>query len=204
MTGTFLKIISLMALLILGQAEHEQPAPPESSSTSEPPQSWSEIVPSPDEVERSLIDEIEPLDKGARGGTEPGMHTTNREEPTGAAHGAPGGVSMERGVLGVAPGQEQPKLRREGEFVVNRRGRVVPSPNGRDTLFAFEADSDTASEPPMVLSPCQTLQNMEDIVRERGDKIVFILSGQVLVYRGVNYLLPTMMKLAIDRGNLEQ
>jgi hypothetical protein len=43
---------------------------------------------------------------------------------------------------------------------------------------------------------------MEDTVDRRGDTTVFILSGQVHTYRGANYLLPTMMKVAVDTGNL--
>lgn len=112
-------------------------------------------------------------------------------------------VEIDTSVLGIPPGGEQPTLRREGEFIVNRRGRLIRAPNSGHVLFLFEADSETAPEPPMPLVPCQILQNMEDLVQERSDKVVFILSGQIMLYRGVNFLLPTMMKLAIDRGNLQ-
>ena len=112
-------------------------------------------------------------------------------------------VEIDTSVLGIPPGGEQPTLRREGEFIINRRGRLIRAPNSGHVLFLFEADSETAPEPPMPLVPCQILQNMEDLVQERSDKVVFILSGQVMLYRGVNFLLPTMMKLAIDRGNLQ-
>ena len=70
-------------------------------------------------------------------------------------------------------------------------------------VFVFDADSQHAPEPPMILQPCRLLQSMEDIVQQRGDTVVFVLSGQVHVYRGANYLLPTLMRIAIDRGNLE-
>ncbi len=112
-------------------------------------------------------------------------------------------VEVDPKVIGVAPGLPRPQLRREGEFVVNRRGRLVRSPNGKDLLFVFDADGKQAQEPPMIIVPCQILQSMEDLVLERGDKVVFLLSGQVLTYRGSNHLLPTMMKLSIDRGNLQ-
>ena len=55
----------------------------------------------------------------------------------------------------------------------------------------------------MILQACQLLQTMEDIVQQRGDTVVFLISGQIHTYRGANYLLPTMMKLAIDQGNLQ-
>lgn len=112
-------------------------------------------------------------------------------------------VEIDPRVIGIAPGMVQPKLRREGEFVVNRRGRITRSVDGRHLLFVFDSDSKAVQDPPMILVPSQILQNMEDLVLERGDKIIFTLSGQVLSYRGANYLLPTMMKLAVNRGNLQ-
>lgn len=106
-------------------------------------------------------------------------------------------------VLGIAPGQPMPELRREGEFVVTRRGRIVRSGDGAQALLVFESDSPSAPEMPMFLMPCQMLQNMENLVLERGDRMVFVVSGQVFTYRGVNYLLPTLMKPAPDKGNLQ-
>ena len=72
-------------------------------------------------------------------------------------------------------------------------------------MFAFDADGDTAAsaEPPMLMMPCKLLQLMEDVVIERGDQVVFVVSGRVHTFRGANYLLPTTMKQKIDYGNLE-
>ena len=114
-----------------------------------------------------------------------------------------GRVDVDAGVLGVAPGLAQPKLRREGEFIPIRRGRIVRSASAEQIMFVFEADAKHAQEPPMFLMPCQKLENMERIVVERGDKQIFQISGQVFTYRGANYLLPMVMKLAVDKGNLE-
>jgi hypothetical protein len=112
-------------------------------------------------------------------------------------------INLDPAVLGAAPGTPQPQLRREGEFVINRRGRISRGSGGGQVLFTFEADSEHASEMPMVLLPSQMLQNMEDLVQERGDQVVFVLTGEVTTYHGANYLMPTMWKLAIDRGNLQ-
>ena len=129
-----------------------------------------------------------------------------------AGTGRKGDASFDPGVLGVAPaaeGQEDPakqsalNLRRDGEFLVDRRGRVVPDPLGQRSMFVFEADAPDSQEPPMILMPCQMRQNMEDLVSKRGDTVVFIVSGQVYAYRGTNHLLPTMFRLEVDRGNLE-
>jgi len=115
----------------------------------------------------------------------------------------PARTGVDPNVIGVAPGSPAPKLRREGEFVIARKGRLVRSSDGLHTLFVFEADSEKSPEAPMALLPCQMLQSMEDLVGQRGDQLKFVLSGQILVYRGANYLLPTMMTLAEDRGNLQ-
>lgn len=110
-------------------------------------------------------------------------------------------IGVDKDILGLVGGQ-MPALRREGEFIVNRKGHLVRAAHGGHVIFVFDADSEHAPNPPMVIVPCQMMQNMEDLVQERGDTLTFILSGQVLTYRGVNYLLPTMMKLAIDQKNL--
>ncbi|MCX5659528.1 MAG: hypothetical protein NTW19_07365 [Planctomycetota bacterium] len=111
---------------------------------------------------------------------------------------------MDPAVLGPAPGERATTLRREGEFVVERRGRLVHGTGNSTVMFAFDADARTSPEPPMVLIPCQLLQSMENLSQERGDRVVFVLTGQVFTYRGANYLLPTTMKLAIDKGNLKK
>lgn len=118
--------------------------------------------------------------------------------------GAPAAtVDLDPAVLGVAPGGEQPTLLPEGTFVVNRRGRLVRSTDGAHVLFVFEADAAGSPETPMILQRCRKLQDMEDYVEKHGDQAVFRLSGQVQTYRGANYLLPTMMVIDIDRGNLD-
>ena len=105
-------------------------------------------------------------------------------------------------IIGIAPGSATPKLRREGEFVLNRRGRLVRE--GGQSLFAFDADTDKAAEAPMMLVPCRVLQNMEELAQEHGSDVVFLVTGQVFTYRGANHLLPTTMKLSIDKGNLKK
>ncbi len=105
-------------------------------------------------------------------------------------------------IIGIAPGSGTPKLRREGEFVLNRRGRLVRESG--QSLFAFDADTDKAGEAPMMLVPCRVLQNMEELTQEHGSDVIFIVTGQVFTYRGANHLLPVTMKLSIDKGNLKK
>ena len=183
-------VAAVVVLVVATQYVFAQPAQTQPSSNQSSPQGRQ---PESNQIEQQLLNELN-KQRIANTDTNPRGSDTPPDIST---------PDVDHGVLGVAPGEQPPKLRREGEFIINRRGRVMQSPNGRHLLFVFEADSQAANEPPMILSPCQMLQNIEDIIHERGDEVVFILSGQILVYHGLNYMLPTMMKLAIDHGNLE-
>lgn len=186
--GSF-AVVGGFAMVSLAQTA--APAKPASAAATQPARPAT-TQPSSDEVMRQLLQS-----RQENPSIEPNARPTN-DEVAGSA------VQIDPKILGVAPGQEPPKLRREGEFVVSRRGRVVRASNSNHLIFAFEADSEHAAEPPMVLMPCQLLQNMEELIRERGDRVQFVLSGQIFSYRGANYLLPTMMKLAVDQGNLQK
>lgn len=113
-------------------------------------------------------------------------------------------TNLDPAVIGAAPGVQATKLRQEGEFIINRKGRLTRSPNGVQTMFVFESDSKSAPEMPVILLPCRMLESMEEMVHDRGESLVFILSGEVTTYHSANYLLPTMMKPAIDKGNLQK
>ncbi len=97
------------------------------------------------------------------------------------------------------------KLRREGQFILTRRGRLVKAKGGTTPYtFVFDGDTGSLNEPPMFLMPCLLLEDMEKIAKAQGDSAVFVVSGQVFVYKGANYLLPTLMKLAQSKGNLQR
>ncbi len=128
--------------------------------------------------------------------------------------GAPAAtVDLDPAVVGIAPGAgnrasagggaDHAHLLPEGTFVVNRRGRVIRTQDGAHVMFVFEADGRDTPETPMILQPCRKLQDMEDYVEKHGDQTIFRLSGQVHTYRNANYLMPTMMVIDINRGNLD-
>jgi hypothetical protein len=95
-------------------------------------------------------------------------------------------------------------LRREGQFVITRRARIVrAAADSAAWMVSFEADASTLQEPPMYLVPCQLLEEIENVINQHGDAAVFVVSGQILAYRGANYLLPTLFKISPDRGNLQ-
>ncbi len=161
---------------------------------SQAPPAATAAAPTAEQVQDDLFNQLQenPLIEPTRPAT---------DTPAGATPSPIKTIGVDKDILGLVGG-EMPALRREGEFIVNRKGHLVRAAHGGHVIFVFDADSEHAPDPPMVVVPCQMMQNMEDLVQERGDTLTFILSGQVLTYRGVNYLLPTMMKLAIDQKNL--
>ena len=100
-------------------------------------------------------------------------------------------VDLDPAVIGVVPGQPLPTLRREGEFVVERPGRLVPVEDGLYQVFVFDEVAGLPPLRPMVLHKCQRLATMQEAVRQRGEDLLFTLTGEVTMYRDVNYLLPT-------------
>lgn len=115
------------------------------------------------------------------------------------------GNITDRRVLGVAPDllQQALGLRREGDFVLSRRGRFVQGESGNPPLFVFAADGARAAEPPLIMAPSQLTEQVEKILQEQGDWSVFTVTGQVLTYRGANYLLPTLIVEDFEQSNLK-
>ncbi|MFG0274515.1 MAG: hypothetical protein ACF8QF_05610 [Phycisphaerales bacterium] len=95
----------------------------------------------------------------------------------------------------TAPVEEtMPGLMPEGVFVVRQFGtmRLV---GAAGWVFIFAPNSDGPTLPPMPLLPSANLQAMEQIAApsaEAGRDAGFLVSGQVFVFEGRNYLLPTI------------
>ena len=95
-------------------------------------------------------------------------------------------------VLGVAPGDPLPTLRREGEFLRNRMGQLLTSDERGYAVFVLDADEANDERAiAMVVAPNRALESMQLLVKQRGQAIAFSISGQVHTYRGVNYLMIT-------------
>ncbi len=94
-------------------------------------------------------------------------------------------------------------LVREGEMVVNRRGRLVRGGRGWAFVPDTDVDEPAGSVQPLRLMPCSTLEAMERAVERFGDQALFVVSGSLFVYERENHLLPTLYVLDLDRtGNL--
>lgn len=84
-----------------------------------------------------------------------------------------------------------PRLRPAG-VLTPRRGRVVRSAAGEPVFVVDSGAAGVVPEPPMVLLPCTNLAGIESLAERLGENATFTISGQVLVYKDRNYLLPTM------------
>lgn len=190
---TKLVVPALIGLLMLPLGIHAQDPP------SDGIKSQNAASPSAEQVLENMIKQ-----RGTVPPIKPSV--TNKVLLEAGPAGAPlyaGQPTVDPRIVGMAPDMPQPKLRREGEFIPLRRGRIVRSPNASQMMFVFDADSPQAPEVPMFIMPCKILESMENIIAQQGDKVVFRLAGQVFTYRGANYLLPTVMKQASNRGNLK-
>ncbi len=103
-----------------------------------------------------------------------------------------------------APNAIQPlvhKLLPDGSRIVDRPGRLARHDDY--FVFSFESRGEGAPEPPIRLLPNRLLEDME-IYSEGGEKpVVFVVSGEVTEYRGLNYLLIQKLLLQPDLDNLK-
>ena len=79
----------------------------------------------------------------------------------------------------------------EGTFISNRTGTLLVSDAG-DVIFVPKGDSLDKGHPPVMLLPCQKLEQMLAAKSVNGDQSLFVVSGQMFTYRDRQFLLPTM------------
>jgi len=105
------------------------------------------------------------------------------------ARAAPGG---EGGI------DEIENLVRDGERIINRRGRLRKDERGA-WIFVFEADASGLADPPMTLLPCLMLEDLVEkqqaAARLSGTRQPLLITGLVTQYHGRNYLLPSMYRM---------
>lgn len=86
--------------------------------------------------------------------------------------------------------KSNPPLVREGAFIANTRGQMVRGKSGR-AYFVFDRDATGRTFPPMILLEGPNLAAVERLSEVATPTSRIRLGGQVLAYRGHNYLLVT-------------
>lgn len=90
----------------------------------------------------------------------------------------------------------------EGTPIVRRPGRVIL--DGRSWAFAFESDSTEMPEPPMRVLANLNTELMVRAAEGAGAGQVFVVSGEVTLFEGENFLLPRVAMRRIDAGNFRK
>lgn len=139
------------------------------------------------------------------------LYPTSR---TGTLPASPEGsvdAAVDAGLPSLDPNGPRPPLMAEGSFIVRKRGVLMVTDWGA-YIFSFAPSADGTRDRPVAILPCETLRRMESAAGAAGDhqpagssRVVvigaFILSGQVTVYQGRNYVLPTAFSLTEELGS---
>ncbi len=93
-------------------------------------------------------------------------------------------------------------LLQERQPISMRLGRLLQQEDWY--VFIFESDHPDAPEPRMRVLPCRQLDRMIDASAAYATPIVFVVSGEVTVYKGENYFLPRVARRYVDSRNFEK
>ncbi|CAE7826336.1 unnamed protein product [Symbiodinium necroappetens] len=95
-------------------------------------------------------------------------------------------------------------LIREGAVVNQRQGRLVGSTGGGH-VFVFDEDENGFAPAPMIVMPSVRLMEMERVLSTRDSVVTFLITGEVFVYKGRNYLNPERFStLAIEQEKQDE
>jgi hypothetical protein len=86
---------------------------------------------------------------------------------------------------------------REGSMIIDRLGRLSHTDTGQ-AEFTFEADGKALRDPPMLLLPNLTLNQIEDQITAQNRDLKLRVTGIVTEYKGRNYLLLEKVIVPFD------
>lgn len=103
----------------------------------------------------------------------------------------------------VVPNSILPQnLKREGDYINDRLGRLTKSADGQQMEFTFESDGRAMQDPPVIILPNLKLMSMEDAVNGGNRDLRFRITGQVTEYKGRNYIL--LEKVSVVQDAIQQ
>ncbi|QDV90353.1 hypothetical protein RAS2_14320 [Phycisphaerae bacterium RAS2] len=117
----------------------------------------------------------------------PGQDRTSAIDPTALPANAVGAIV--------------PKLYPDGYRIVDRPGRLTRE--GDYYTLSFESRGQGPVEPPVRLLPNRLLEDMEIVTSGATKPVVFLVSGEMTAYHGVNYLLVQKLLTQPNLGNLK-
>ena len=156
-------------------------------STSHPADPEPKREPTPSEILKNLIEKNNAAPKPVVRPTVPGQQQVTTVAPGTLPANAVGPVT--------------PKLMPDGYRIVDRPGRLARE--GDYWIFSFESRGRGETELPIRLLPNRLLEDMEMASAGGTKEIVFMISGEVTEYHGVNYLLIQKLLTRPDLGNLK-
>lgn len=110
--------------------------------------------------------------------------------------GQPGASELLPGLSADELGVPLGRLYAEGSFLVRRAGAMIQAPTG-EWIFVFNPSVDGQIDTPVVLVPSAELEHVLPTISHDESPRPLVLTGQVLVYAGRNYVVP----LAIIDGD---
>lgn len=151
----------------------------------------------PDESIERRIDEAERLAPRAPDEVE-AFSPIQPETTSPIRPGLTGGESWADLLESAWPGVIEPSLRGERTFVNQLRGTVIRGP-GETRIFVPTPDADAPPTRAMLLLPCMVLERFDSYLFAGQDRVPVLLTGQVFLYGGRNYVLPTSFRRAFGQ-----
>jgi len=93
-------------------------------------------------------------------------------------------------------------VRPEGTPVIRRPGRLIEEAPW--WTFVLETSSHKQDQLPLKLLPNRNVELMIETISHGVEGVVFLVSGQLTLFNGENYLFPQAVTRQIDIGNLRK
>ena len=117
------------------------------------------------------------------------LQPQGQAEPLKPIPDLPPAIDATSGGGAVAPYASTQPLAREGTLLLDRTGRLTRAADGKSFEFTLDSDGSALADPPLVILPNRKLMQLEDRVQNSFRDLKLRVSGEVMEYRGRNYLL---------------
>lgn len=173
-----------------GTGEQASTAAPVTTPPGRPPESSSPAT----DQDPGVTDLIRDLEQARLGPRKVSPSVTVRLSNDGLPASSASALGPEA-ATGGAVGQRE-GLANEGTLITNKRGRLIRvATEGGRLCLVTDNDANSPAGSVLILQPCRVMQQMEVMSSLRGDAMAFRVSGQVMVFGGKNFLMPTFFQI---------